>query len=226
MIKVVPKAFIVSVLLAFGPATLQAADRPNIVIILTDDMGFSDLGCFGGEIETPNLDALAANGLRFSEFYNTARCWPTRATLMSGCYATRLRRNHVTIPQVLKTAGYSTAMVGKWHLEKAPEGPNSPIQRGFDEFYGTMNGGGSYYAPDSLTRNTTSIEADGENYYYTDKIGEEAVLQIEGLAQAGKLFFQYIAFTAAHWPLHAPEKTIQKYIKRYEGGREQLRKDI
>ena len=95
---------------------VQAADRPNIVIILADDAGFSDLGCFGGEIETPNLDSLAANGLRFTEFYNLARCWPTRAALMTGSYDNYLNKNRITIPQVLKTAGYNTAMVGKGHL--------------------------------------------------------------------------------------------------------------
>ncbi|MFP6618109.1 MAG: sulfatase-like hydrolase/transferase, partial [Pirellulaceae bacterium] len=92
-----------------------AAERPNILIVLTDDMGFSDLGCFGGEIETPHLDRLAAGGLRFTEFYNTARCWPTRATLLSGIYSNNLKASQVTVAQVLKTAGYQTGMVGKWH---------------------------------------------------------------------------------------------------------------
>ena len=92
------------------------AERPNIMIILTDDMGFSDLGCFGGEIDTPNLDQLAAEGLRFTEFYNTARCWPTRATMLSGRYSDGLSSSQVIIPELLKASGYQTAMVGKWHL--------------------------------------------------------------------------------------------------------------
>lgn len=205
--------------------TLHAAERPNIVIILTDDMGFSDLGSFGGEIDTPNLDGLAANGLRFTDFHNTARCWPTRATLLTGRYSNSLGTSQVTIPQVLKTAGYNTGMVGKWHLEKKPEGPNAPMQRGFDDFYGTMIGAGSFFDPDTLTRNTEFTQVDSEDFYYTDKIGQEAVRQIEGFAKSDKPFFQYVAFTAAHWPMHAPEKTIQKYIPRYQDGWEKLRAD-
>ena len=200
----------------------QGAERPNILIILTDDMGFSDLGCFGGEIETPNLDRLAADGLRFTEFYNTARCWPTRATLLSGIYSNNLKKSQVTIAQLLKNAGYQTGMVGKWHLGRNPQ-KDGPIQRGFEDFYGTMTGAGSFWDPYTLARNTEFTKIDGDDYYYTDKIGTEAVRQIEGFAKSDKPFFQYVAFTAAHWPLHAPEKSIQKYLKRYEGGWEQLR---
>jgi len=216
--------FVLVVVIVLCPfSNLHAANRPNILIIMTDDMGFSDLGCFGGEIETPNLDKLAAGGLRFTEFYNTARCWPTRATLMSGRYSNSLSSAQVTIPQVLKTVGYQTGMVGKWHLEKRPTGPNAPIQRGFDDFYGTMTGAGSFYDPYTLTRNTEFAEVDSKDYYYTDRIGAEAVRQIETFARSDKPSFQYVAFTAAHWPIHAPEKSIQKYIKMYEGGWEELR---
>jgi arylsulfatase len=204
-------------------ASARAAERPNIVVILTDDMGFSDLGCFGGEIDTPNLDSLAAKGLRFTEFYNTARCWPTRATLMSGRYSNNLKSSQVTIPQVLKTVGYQTGMVGKWHLEKKPTGRNAPIQRGFDDFYGTMTGAGSFYDPYTLARNTEFVEADGEDYYYTDRIGAEAVRQIEEFAKSDRPFFQYVAFTAAHWPIHAPEASVGKYLDMYRGGWEKLR---
>jgi arylsulfatase len=200
----------------------RAAERPNVIIILTDDMGFSDLGCFGGEIATPNLDKLATGGLRFTEFYNTARCWLTRATLLSGRYSDQLTASQVTIAEVLKGAGYETGMVGKWHLGMDPK-KNGPIQRGFDDFYGTMTGAGSFYDPYTLARNTEFIEAQGEDYYYTDVIGSEAVRQIESFAKSDKPFFQYVAFTAAHWPIHAPEKSIQKYLKLYESGWEKLR---
>lgn len=141
-------------------------------------MGFSDLGCFGGEIETPNLDALAAGGLRFTEFYNTARCWPTRATLLSGRYSNNLRSSQVTVAEVLRPAGYQTGMVGKWHLGMNPK-KDGPIQRGFDDFYGTMTGAGSFWDPYTLARNTEFTEPEGKDYYYTDKIGAEAVRQIE-----------------------------------------------
>ena len=225
MIKMILKNFvIIGLFMLFTPA-LEATEKPNIIIILSDDMGYSDLGCFGGEIDTPNLDSLAMKGLRFTEFYNSARCWPSRANLMTGCYTDKLKKDNVTIPQVLKTLGYKTAMVGKWHLGEDPEGANGPIQRGFDDFYGTMNGAGSYYDPPTLTRNTKSITAEGDDYYYTEKIGEEAVRQIKKFSQSQKPLFQYIAFTAPHWPLHAPEKTIQKYISRYQGGWEQMRQD-
>ena len=201
-----------------------SAQRPNIVIILTDDMGFSDLGCFGGEIETPNLDSLAAGGLRFTEFYNTARCWPTRATLMSGRYGNRLGASQVTIAEVLKSAGYQTGMVGKWHLGMNPE-KDGPRQRGFDAFYGTMTGAGSFWDPFTLTRDTKFIEPDSKDFYYTDRIGAEAVQQIEKFAGVDRPFFQYVAFTAAHWPLHAPEKTVRKYLPRYTDGWEKLRNE-
>lgn len=207
-----------------APVIATADDKPNILIILADDMGFSDLGCFGGEIDTPNLDMLAARGLRFTEFYNTARCWPTRATMLSGQYSNDIKGPQVTIPEVLKTAGYETGMVGKWHLGKDPQ-VDGPRQRGFDDFYGTMIGAGSFWDPDTLTRDTAFTKVDSDNFYYTDKIGVEAVRQIEAFAKSEQPFFQYVAFTAAHWPLHAPEESIQKYIKMYQGGWDKLRQD-
>ena len=207
------------VLLAAGPK----AKRPNILLIMSDDMGFSDLGCYGGEVETPNLDALAANGVRFTEFYGTARCWPTRATLLSGRYSNSLSDRQVCIAEVLKPAGYQTAMVGKWHLSRNAT-KNGPMQRGFDSFYGTITGAGSYWRPITLTRGTKSVEPDSEDFYYTDKIGDEAVKQLQTFAKSDKPFFHYVAFTAPHWPLHAPEKTVRKYLERYRTGWKTMRK--
>src|SRR5437660_8913822 len=150
--------------MSVAPHELSAANRPNIVVILSDDMGYSDLGCYGGEIATPNLDALAAGGVRFTQFYNTARCCPTRASLLTGLYPHQagvghmmedrgekfpgyrgnLNRNCVTIAEALKPAGYRAYAVGKWHVTpvKGPDGPkdNWPLQRGFDRYYGTING--------------------------------------------------------------------------------------
>ena len=144
--------------------------------------------------------------------------------MLSGIYSDGLSNRQVTVAQVLKTAGYQTGMVGKWHLGSNPA-KDGPIQRGFDVFYGTMTGAGSFWNPMTLTRNTELVEPDSEEFYYTDKIGEEAVGQIERFVKADAPFFQYVAFTAAHWPLHAPEETVQKYLDRYQDGWEKLRND-
>jgi arylsulfatase A-like enzyme len=222
--------------------------RPDILIIMSDDMGYSDLGCYGGEIGTPNLDALAANGLRFTQFYNTSRCCPTRACLLTGLYPHQagvghmmedrghdgyrgnLNRRCVTIAEVLRPAGYRTHMVGKWHVTKETgvDGPkhNWPLQRGFDRFYGTITGAGSFFDPGTLTRDNTMIspfndpEYKPEQYYYTHALSDHAVRFIdEHCAQSPeKPLFMYLAYTAAHWPMHALESDIQKYAGKYDRG--------
>ena len=231
-----------------------AAKRPNIILIMSDDMGFSDIGCYGGEIETPNLDALAAGGLRFTQFYNTARCCPSRASLLTGLhphqagvghmvsdyglegYRGDLNRKCVTIAEVLRPAGYGTYMAGKWHVtgQTKPDGAkdNWPRQRGFDRFYGTIHGAGSFYDPNSLTRDNTQISpyADEqykpEKFYYTNAISEHAVRFIADHfdKHSEKPMFMYVAYTAAHWPMHALEKDIAKYRGKYDGGYEPIRK--
>ncbi|NOX56908.1 MAG: arylsulfatase [Planctomycetes bacterium] len=230
------------------------AERPNIVLIMSDDMGFSDLGCYGSEIHTPNLDRLAANGVRFTQFYNTARCCPTRASLMTGLYphqagvghmlrdtklpgyTTGLTRDCVTIAEVLHLAGYRTYMVGKWHVTHfvAPEGPkdNWPLQRGFEKFYGTITGAGSYYDPTTLCRGNTYITPVNDpkyrpkRFYYTDAITDNALLFLREHAKesSDRPFFLYIAYTAAHWPMHALPEDIAKYRGRYDAGYEPIRK--
>src|SRR3954469_8543709 len=238
----------------------QAADaRPNIIVILCDDMGFSDIGCYGSEIQTPNLDALAAGGVRFTQFYNTARCCPSRACLLTGLYphqagvghmtgskATEdgyvgeLNKQCVTIAQVLKPAGYATYAVGKWHITShdTPAGPknNWPVARGFERYYGTIRGAGSYYDPGMLTRDETLISpfADpqyqppaGEPYYYTNALGDQAarfITEHHNGANAEKPFFFYVAFTAAHWPMHARQKDIAQNKGKYDNGYEPIRK--
>jgi arylsulfatase A-like enzyme len=221
---------------------------PNIIIILADDMGFSDLGCYGGEILTPNLDRLAAGGLRFTQFYNAARCCPTRAALLTGLYPHQAGVGHmmddyrrpgyrgnlnqecVTIAQLLRAAGYQTMMCGKWHLTRhvAPEGPkfNWPLQRGFDRFYGTIHGAGSFYDPVTLTSDNHFIRRPSQrDYYYTDAISDQAVQYIEQAARAKKPFFLYVAYTAPHWPLHAPEEVVRRYRARYAVGWDSLRRE-
>jgi arylsulfatase len=235
-------------------ASAAAADRPDIVVILSDDMGFSDLGCYGGEIRTPHLDALAAGGVRFSRFYNTARCCPTRASLLTGLYPHQagighmmddknlpgykgdLNRNCLTIAEALKPAGYRSYAVGKWHVTRfvKPEGPkhNWPRSRGFDRFYGTITGAGSFYDPATLVRDDTMIAAGAdpeykpERYYYTDAISDHAVRFIADHARdhADQPLFLYVAYTAAHWPMHALEEDIAKYKGKYDAGYEAVRK--
>ncbi len=226
--------------------------RPNIVYILADDMGFSDIGSFGSEIETPNLDGLAKGGLRFTQFYNTARCCPTRASLLTGLYPHQagighmmddrnlegyrgdLNKNCVTIAEVLKPAGYKSYAVGKWHVTKVikpkddADKLNWPLQRGFDRFYGTIHGAGSFFDPNTLTRDNQYISpfADPEyptdDYYYTDAISDHAVRFVRE-HEKNKPFFLYVAYTAAHWPMHAREANIAKYKGRYSRGYEAIR---
>ena len=218
--------------------------RPNIILIMADDMGYSDIGCYGGEIRTPNLDGLAAGGLRFTQFYNTARCCPTRASLMSGLYQHQAGVGHmmadkgydsyrgdlsgrcVTIAEVLGGAGYGTYMSGKWHVtrHRGPEGPkyNWPLQRGFDRFFGTIHGAGSFYDPCSLTRDNTQIPPGSDNFYYTNAISDNAATFIRE-HNGDNPFFMYVAYTAPHWPMHALPQDIAKYKGRYAGGWDALR---
>ena len=244
---------ILACLLATSFADAGTAPRPNIIVILSDDMGYSDLGCYGSEIETTTLDRLAANGLRYTRFYNTSRCCPTRASLLTGLYAHQtgvgrmtkddkqpgyrgnLSRNAVTLAEALKPVGYRTYMSGKWHLthQLKPDGDKSnwPLQRWFDRFYGTIIGAGSFYDPWTLTRGNDAITPDNdpeyqpEQYYYTHAISDHAVRYINEHAKdhAVAPFFMYVAYTAPHWPMHALEKDIAKYKGRYDAGYEAIR---
>ncbi len=222
--------------------------KPNIVLILNDDMGYSDIGCYGGEVETPNLDRLAANGLRFSQFYNTARCSPSRASLLTGLhphqtgigvltysfgpegYAGNLNDQCVTIPEALKTNGYRNYMSGKWHVAGNLTEPTAswPLQRGFDEFFGTIIGAGSFYDPNTLTRGNENIEHEAKEdkaFFYTDAISDQAAAYIRQHADQhpDQPFFQYVAYTAPHWPLHAHDEDIARYKGRFDAGWDALR---
>jgi len=235
-------------------ATAQSGAATNFVVILSDDMGISDLGCYGGEIRTDHLDALARNGLRFSQFYNTARCCPTRASLLTGLYPHQAGVGHMmdqkplagyqgnlnescrTIAEMLRPTGYRNYAVGKWHITRhaGPNGPkhNWPLQRGFDRFYGTIHGAGSFFDPSSLTRDNTAISpfADSQykpaTYYYTDAITDHATQFIRDHEKehANKPFFLYVAYTAAHWPMHALPDDIARYKGKYDVGYDPIRK--
>ncbi len=218
--------------------------RPNIILIMSDDMGFSDIGCFGSEIRTPNLDELAANGLRYTQFYNTARCCPTRASLLTGLYPHQagvghmmeddgvpayqgdLNRTSVTIAEVLKPAGYSTYMVGKWHVTPSRhryQTYNWPLQRGFERFFGTIHGAGSFYDPNTLASGNEYITP-SENFYYTNAISDTAVKFIDQ-HNSEQPFFMYVAYTAAHWPMHALPDDIAKYEGKYDKGWDAIRQE-
>ena len=220
--------------------------RPNIIIIMADDMGYSDIGCYGSEIETPTLDSLAQDGIRFTQFYNTSRCCPTRASLLTGLYPHqagvghmmqdrklpgyrgRIGPNTQTIAEVLRAGGYSTYMSGKWHVtpEKGPklepgDQYNWPVNRGFDRFFGTIHGAGSFWDPNSLARGLQLI-APHDDFYYTEAIADNAV-QFITEHNSERPFFMYVAFTCPHWPMHAREQDIAKYKGRYSGGWDKLR---
>ena len=210
--------------------TLAKEARPNFVIIMADDMGLSDLGCYGGEIATPNLDRLAQNGLRFTRLYNNNMCTVTRAALLTGTYHTIAFRNQAinprcaTLAETLRAAGYATRMSGKWHLANIGERNQWPIQRGFEEYYGTIYGASSFFAPASLKRNNADASKDFEKpgYYYTDAISDNAASMIVK-SPKDKPLFMYVAYTSPHWPLHALEEDIKKYKGRYAKGWDALR---
>ncbi len=239
--------------LATKAAAGEPGPPPNVILILADDLGFSDLGCFGSEISTPNIDRMASEGLRMTQFYTTPRCCPSRASLLTGLYSQQagignmmddrglpgyrgeLSRNCLTIAEELRSAHYHTVMVGKWHLahiyfdgkkqlnhestESWWDNKNDwPLQRGFEDYFGTIHGVNSYYDPFSLVRGNTPIQADRTNFYYTDVITENAVNDINRLAGTDKPFFLYVAYTAPHWPLQAPEQDIAKYRDTYMAG--------
>ena len=231
-------------------ASAAHGKQPNIVLIMADDMGYSDIGCYGSEIKTPVLDKLAANGLRYTQFYNTSRCCPTRAALLTGLYSHQagiglmegdrgwpayrgsLNKRCVTIAEALEGAGYRNYMAGKWHVarNKNPKGDISawPMQRGFDRFYGTITGAGSFYDPATLCRGNTYITPENDpeykpkSYYYTDAISDHAATFIanhnEDKKTAANPFFLYVSYTCAHWPMHAPEEDIAKYKGVYDKG--------
>ena len=234
--------------------------RPNVLIILNDDMGYSDIGCYGSEINTPHLDSLAAGGVRMTQFYNTARCCPSRASLLTGLhphqadmgdmtfddgvdgYLGDLSQDSATIAEVLRANGYATMMSGKWHVTRfinpqqdgSDHQHNWPCQRGFDTCYTMLTGASSFFAPKTMIHNNERLELEQGDFYLTDAISDHAVQQIRNhfakndkniTGEPTQPFFQYVAYTAPHWPLHAKPEDIEKYRARYQSGWDVLREE-
>ncbi len=225
------------VLLAAHHGIAGADPPPNILLILADDMGFSDLGCYGGEIATPNLDHLASNGIRFTQFYNTARCWPTRAAALTGYYAQQVRRDTVPgiksgsqgarppwaplLPEMLRPLGYRTYHSGKWHID------STPLACGFDHSY-SLNDHDRHFAPKKHTEDDKplpAIDPAKEDYYSTTAIAEHAIKWLKDHNEhfANGPFFEFLAFTSPHFPLQAPREDIAKYRKTYLAGWDAMR---
>ena len=221
------------------------ATRPNIILILADDLGYSDVGCYGSDIHTPNIDKLGYDGLRFTQFYNAARCCPTRASLLTGLYPHEagigqmvgrtalypgdLSHNAITLAEALALSGYATYMSGKWHVTPyRPNTPslaqNGPNGRGFDEFYGIITSIRSYYNPPSLMENNRVLPATEGDYHFTDAVTEHAVHYIKG-QKADQPYFLYVAYSAPHFPLHAREVDIAKYRGKFKAGWDVLRQE-
>lgn len=230
-----------------GMAGNAFCQQPNIVLIMADDMGFSDLSCYGSEIPTPNIDRLAQQGVRFTHFKNTGRSCPTRACLLTGQYQHtvgmgwmtavdehrpgyrgEIDLSYPTIAEMLKAQGYSTYMSGKWHgtLQDHNQAPNGsfPTERGFDRYYGCLEGGGSYYRPKPLYRDLVQITDLPEDYYYTRAITEAAV-EFVRQHPTGKPMFLYVAHYAPHLPLQAPQEIVAKYRDLYKKGYDSLRQE-
>lgn len=228
----------------------KKTNKPNIVVIMVDDMGYADLGAYGSEIQTPNIDKLAYEGLRLKEFYNNSICAPTRASLITGQYPHKagigyfdinlglppyqgyLNKESLTFGEVLRQTGYSTYLSGKWHV-----GNDSlvwPKQRGFDRFYGILGGGANYFNADAiplgrpypvvLLEDNKRIKPQADSYYFTDEITKHAIQFVRETPE-NKPFFLYLAFTAPHWPLQALPEDIAKYKGKYAKGWDQLRQE-
>lgn len=259
MLKIKKSLLIISICFLFASCESKKndlkIDRPNIILIMSDDMGYSDIAPYGGEIDTPNLSYLANNGIKFTQFYNGARCCPTRASLLTGNYPHeagighmtnppkdpnghnyglpeyrgKLSSNVVTIAEVLKKAGYSTLISGKWHLSFFDKN-QWPLQRGFDKFYGFISGAGNYFKPEAprfIYEGNDKIKINDEDYYTTDAFTDKAIEYIDEakLENQENPFFLYLSYNAPHWPLQAPKEDIDKYRGNYSNGWEKLRKE-
>jgi arylsulfatase len=221
---------------------VQQQTRPNILLIVADDLGYSDLGCFGGEIDTPNLDALASNGVRLAQFYSTARCCPSRASILTGQYSHRvgighmvtdlghpgytgrLSQNAVTLAEVLQRSGYRTFMSGKWHV-----GTEDPTRHGFEQFYGTLISAATFWEQNGYIRRpqgSSTRNYSAGAFYGTDALTDYGLDFLQNArAASGAPWFLYLAYNAPHFPLHARQEDIAKYRNRYQTGWDALRQE-
>lgn len=251
LIKILLSSLLISAIGSYESNAQTTASKPNIILIMVDDMGYSDLGNYGSEISTPNLDRLATQGTRLREFYNNSICAPTRASLLTGQYQHKagvgyfdvnlglpayqgyLNKESLTLGEVFRSGGYSTLMSGKWHVgsEDKAQWPN---QRGFDKFYGILKGASNYFDtkpmafgktpyPVALIRNNEQLHPKDDSYYFTDEIGNNAVTFLDEQDKENKPFFLYLAFTAPHWPLQAKPVDIAKYRGKFDEGWDVLR---
>jgi arylsulfatase A-like enzyme len=214
---------VVCIAASFSESTASAAERPNILLMMVDDLGFSDFGCYGSEIETPNVDKLAKGGVRLSQFYNTAKCHSSRICLLTGKYTFQAGNNAMnkalTVAEVMQQAGYFTAMAGKWHLD------NQPTDRGFMRYWGHLSGATNFFTGDETFRlNGEKWDNFDDDFYTTDANVDYAIRFIDEALQTDKPFFQYIAFNAPHYPLQAKKEDVEKYKGRYSIGWDELRR--
>lgn len=227
-------------LLAFSALSISShAARPNIILIMVDDMGWSDIGCYGGEVQTPNLDRLAGEGMRFTQFYNNAKCTTTRASIVTGLWPRRtgalLKTNMVTLGEVMQDAGYATALSGKWHLGHSET--THPYNRGFQEFYGLLDGCCNFFNPAQpdpdykggktrlFERNDQGVTSFPSDYYSTDAFTDHAIATITQFVKEdpNRPFFHHITYTAPHYPLHAKPEDIAKYKGTFMMGWDKMR---
>lgn len=243
---ILPHFLIAILLVSSETAASSARERPDIIIMMADDLGFSDIGCYGSEIPTPNIDALGFGGTRFTEFTNTSRCCPSRASLLTGqyshqvgigdmnykgkspAYAGQLSKDFKTLPELLRRVGYGTYMVGKWHLTRSDtidDGPNGswPMQRGFDHFLGSMEGAKNYFKPKWFFDDESEVLEFPSDFFYTSAIAERVANYIRHQKKSVPMFI-YTAFYAPHFPLQAPEDKIDQFKGNYLKGWDELRK--
>jgi arylsulfatase A-like enzyme len=211
-----------SPLILTGPLRGESGERPNIVVIMADDLGYSDLGCYGSEIETPRLDALASSGVRMTQFYNTAKCHSSRVAILTGLYCDQagsasLSRG-TTFARELKRSGYFTAMTGKWHLD------DEPTDHGFDRYFGHLSGATNFFVGDNTFRlNGKPFHEFGEDFYTTIANTDYAIRFADEALAEGKPFLLYVAHNAPHYPLHVLKKDYEKYRGRYDAGWDAIR---